>query len=401
MISRLHRLVEAEARQRGSLQESRRIWMRKCFELMDKKDSQGRSLNNHRRFGLAVLHEAFNGGFDLGVNADTEIVEAAAPHVSSEFNILTQGIVQREMMADHDETAHHIGDELVDPFPSSQPEETMSGLQAMEGGEDIADADEIPNAKFLGEKSTRAPEPTLHGLKIGLHINTVKYDRTQQFVKKVAKVSVKIKTERELRRLRGLADNLKNKRYYPYKKTSGGHGQTDVYRDTAGKQWYNRHITRIVNPLVNDDSVLQKVHDNFTARKNEANENIFVAPRTFVFSESQRSLAHKVFNFTGFRLGDANQSLTGLLTPADIIGVQPRLLFTPLLDQVTDAPGTWFAGNPKAALKEQVIWDLTVQRAGESHSELFNRNLLGLWKAFFQANVSWESDDEMLECKAA
>ncbi len=392
---RIHKLVEAEAQQVGDVNRARNNIAR---ALIEKKGANGRTvMDDYRRLSLRELFEAFCGpvGFD-GI-----FMEAGGTHVSSAFDLITSNIIQREFAGLSDVTSHLIGDRIVTSIPSDLPKETYSGLQALEDGDEVADGDEIKEAKFKGERSFQAPQPTLFGLTVSMHMNMIKFDQMNLFLRRVDQVRDKILVHRELRRLKALCDHADNQRYYPFDDSDRSHRRVALYRTaaTAGK-WYGRHVTSITN-AVGNEAKLQAVMDNFNVRKDEDGKILATTITQAIFPAAKQMAALKMMGFTSFLLGgsDSDHSkVGGGLTAAQILNGMPEPIFSKYLDSVSGAAGTWFIGNIKPALVEQVIHEMTVARAPESHAALFDRNLAGKWKAYYQANITVVGDDELLRC---
>lgn len=400
---RLHKLIEAEASHCRDLNEARMRVYRKVFLA---KDDKGDFKFDPRRMSLKGLHEAFSApvaGFGGGDPFQAMLQETTAPHVSSAFHLIATNIVQREFEAASDITSHLIGDQIVTKVEATSPEEPSTGLQALDDPKEFAEGEEVPNAKFKGQRSFKAPEPSYVGMAVSLTENMVKYDRMGLFLRRVGAVRDKLAVNREIRRLRALADHSANQRYYPYDEDTQGYGRVALWRTaaTAGK-WYARHITQISNPVGNE-AKLQAVMDNFNARTDESGAVQSTLITQVLFPVSKQMAALKMMGFTNFLLGgtDADHSkVGGALTAAQILGGMPTPIFSKYLDAVTGAAGSWFIGNLRAHLVERVVHDLTVRQASMSHAELFDKLLYGKWQAFYQANVQVEGDDNLLRCAA-
>ncbi len=403
---RLHRMVAFEAEHCGSVDQARMNIARRLVEgrYGDGHPKRGQPLftDIYRTLKLRELYEAFCSpgiGFDSGDLATALLAEAT--HISSAFELIASNIVQHEFRAASDITSHLIGEQLVRKVEADLPTEPGTGLQALEDGKEFAEGERVPDAKFKGQRSFQAPEPTYYGLSISLTQNMVKYDRMNLFLKQVGAVRDNVAIHREKRRLKALCDHADNQRYYPYDEQSQGWNKVSLWRTaiTAGK-WYARHKTSITNAIGNE-AKLQAVMDNFNERKDEEDHIQSTLITQVLFPAAKQTAALKMLGFTNFQLGgsDSDHSkVSGSLTAAQILNGLPQPIFSKYLDSVSGAAGTWYIGNIREHLVERVVHDLTVERAPDSHAELFDRNLYGKWKAYYQANIQVEGDDNLLRC---
>lgn len=321
--------------------------------------------------------------------------------MTTQFALLMQSIALQSTLGNPDRTSFLVADQLVTTLPSENEQETLYDLQALNDEDpehSTPQGGEIPKINILGEKATRAPEPTKFSRILELTREDIFFDRLNAFRIKAQSLGDLADMERERRAIGAIEDS--RSRFYP----DNGRGQfstQSMYRligaiDT--KKWWKRHETTIVKPLV-DDSDLDEVMQIFAGRTDENNRKINVTPTVALFPLAMKRTALRAFGISGFKLGaDSDPSqVTGMLTTKQVIGADLQLVFSRHLT----AAGTYYIGNPKRCFFEHLNWPKRVIQYTPKDSE--DRDIAVAYKVEYKGdtNVGPEMAHSWLRCTAS
>ena len=315
---------------------------------------------------------------------------------SSAFHILTGNIIQRAVLSGYSITDGLIGNALVTALPSRLKEETLSGVQAIEIPQDVGELEPYPWVRF-DEKAVRAPEPVKQGMRLGISREMVLFDQTGRLQQQSRQLGQAMQYHREEQILKTVADATGFQRYYP-KKDSGSFAQENLFRTSGSEDtttWYKRHITSIINPLV-DYRNLTVGMENFADRTDEQARKFTTLPRVLMvpFGLFQEALA--AVGATQVRSRDNPAAATRdfqQISPAftsQILGVQPAVLQSAILSGISTT--NWYMGDPKQSLFEQTHWATEIVPGPANDDDSHGRDLVAKFKVSRKQAVTVATD---------
>lgn len=273
---------------------------------------------------------------------------------SNAFTFATGMLIKQRMLEAYEARESQL-DKLVTTMPSSMRMEPMVGFQALAGMQDVPEGAEYEDSK-IQERVTMNPEPIKRGRRIAITYETVLYDQTGQILKKATDLGIILKDDREAYGMRQVQDLTGYKCYYPVPAPNQTSTQVDLYRTSAGTNWYDRTINAMTGNALADWTNLDNAQQLFDAMTDEANRPIGVVGNTLLIPRALLGTGARLINSTMMRqatdtanrqtYSDAQGAMSIMLN-----GGQLNLVWSPFMNNTSD----WFYGDPKRQFVEREI----------------------------------------------
>lgn len=273
---------------------------------------------------------------------------------SNAFTFATGMLIRNKMIEAYNARPSQL-DKLVTKVPSSMRMEPMQGFQAMAGLQDVPEGAEYEDNKIL-ERVTMNPEPIKRGRRIAITYETVLYDQTGQILKRATDLGILLKDDREYYGFNQIQDSTGFKCYYPVAAPNQTSAQVDLYRTSAGTNWYDRTINAKTGNALTDWTNVDAAQQVFDGMTDEANRPLVVTGNTLLIPRALLGTGARLVNSTMMRqatdtanrqtYSDAQGAMSIMLD-----GGQMNLVWSPFLTSTSD----WFYGDPKRQFIEREI----------------------------------------------
>lgn len=284
--------------------------------------------------------------------------------MSTDFDKITSEIVINKVLQGYEDVAF-IGDSLMELIPSViRDRETTPGVSRIDVDNDgdlreVHEGHPFPHFGVV-ENYTESPVKKKTGFIVGVTVETILFDRTNEVLRRAQKVGETLgidKEQRQLKVIMGITNNYRESissallaldTYYPY----GVHPSWN-----ARRSWYNN----IDQALVDWRSIdaVERVFDDL--RDPNTGKPILITPSTLLVMQARRHTAERILNSTDVRTDQTLERTHAGSTISNYSLMSSRMMaFLARKAGWTAEQSCWWLGDFKKAFGYWENWGLTV-----------------------------------------